>query len=495
MDAIGRFVVVFVLVVCAPLIVSFFVNMPYFLFSVYGVCIALYSCIQMTLAYANRKSVERFTQRSRPTDLMYNILVVGYREDPELFKKCLTSIKYYLYDIKISKIIVVIDGDQEEDKYMVDIFKQIFIIDSIAIHGNVYTTPLERAICISQPHKGKRSVLYTGFKLSELMCVNGVICTDSDTVFLEDTVSNLVKLAEYSDNIGAVTGNVEIINKNNFITFMTHLRYWFACNVERAYQSYNGCVMCVSGPIGLYKVKYLRLFLDKWYNQRFLGEECTYGDDRHLTNNILLLGKKVLYTHLAKCYTDAPDSIHRFFTQQVRWCKSSYREILWTFMCLHKHSVFMTVDIIYQTMYSIIVFGGVVYIVSVGTVMQVLLYFFLISIFNNLKGLYALFIEKDTKFLVYGLYGMIYLSILVPARLYAGFTLKDITWGTSSRDIMKNNLSLGHLCMYLWNFLLVSGILTNFLLNHRTWGITEIVMLILETFYILVQVFMLMKSI
>lgn len=495
MESIIKFAIVFILVICLPLVVTVFVTTPYFLFSVYGVCIALYSAIQMIFAYANRRAVKRITERSRQTDLMYNILVVGYREDKELFRKCLESMKYYLYDLKVSKIIVVIDGDTEEDQYMVDIFNQVFIIDSKTVHGNLYTIPTERAICISQPHKGKRSVLYTGFKLSELMCVDGVICTDSDTIFCDDTVSNLVKLAECSDSVGAVTGNVEIINKTNFISFMTHLRYWFACNVERAYQSYNGCVMCVSGPIGLYKMKYLRLFLDKWYNQQFLGEDCTYGDDRHLTNNILLLGKKVLYTHLAKCYTDAPDTIYRFFTQQVRWCKSSYREILWTMQCLDKHSVFMTVDIIYQTMYGIIVFGGVVYIVSVGAVLQVLIYFFLISIFNSLKGIYALVIEKDTKFLAYGLYGAIYLSILVPARLYAGFTLKDISWGTSSRNIIKNDISFGHMCMYLWNFLLISGIVTNFVMNSRMWGIVEVSMLCLQAVYIFGQMFILQRNI
>lgn len=495
MNSIIKFTFVSFLVICVPLIVSVFVATPYFLFSIYGICIALYSSIQMIFAYANRRTVEKLTERSKPTDLMYNILVVGYREDKELFRKCLESMKYYLYNLKISKIIVVIDGDTEDDKYMVDIFNEVFIIDSKTIHGNLYTIPMERAICISQPHKGKRSVLYTGFKLSELMCVEGVICTDSDTIFCDDTVSNLVKLAECSDNVGAVTGSVEIVNKTNFISFMTHLRYWFACNIERAYQSYNGCVMCVSGPIGLYKMKYLRLFLDKWYNQQFLGEECTYGDDRHLTNNILLLGKKVLYTHLARCYTDAPDTIYRFFTQQVRWCKSSYREILWTMKCLDKHSVFMTVDIIYQTMYGIIVFAGVVYIVSSGTVLQVLVYFFLISIFNNLKGLYALAIERDTKFLAYGLYGMIYLSILVPARLYAGFTLKDISWGTSSRNIIKNDISVGHLCMYTWNFLLISGIVTNFVMNHGMWGIVEVSMLCLQAVYIFGQMVILKRNI
>ena len=220
MESIFRFAVVFSAIVFTPLILSVFIRTDYFLFSVYGICIALYSLVQVIFAYANRRSIERLTRRARTTNCMYNLLIVGYREDKDLFRKCLESMRHYLHDPKISKILVVIDGDSPEDEYMVDIFKSVFFADSVTIHGNIYITPVERAICVSQPHKGKRSALYTGFKFSDLMNVTGVICTDSDTVFCENAVKNLAKIAEYSDSIGAVTGNVEITNKSNFISFI-----------------------------------------------------------------------------------------------------------------------------------------------------------------------------------------------------------------------------------------------------------------------------------
>lgn len=41
---------------------------------------------------------------------------------------------------------------------------------------------------------------------------------------------------------------------------------------------------------GLYRNDLLQQFLESWYNQKFLGTHCTFGDDRHLTNRMLSIG-------------------------------------------------------------------------------------------------------------------------------------------------------------------------------------------------------------
>lgn len=42
--------------------------------------------------------------------------------------------------------------------------------------------------------------------------------------------------------------------------------------------------------LGLYRNDLLQQFLEAWYNQKFLGTHCTFGDDRHLTNRMLSMG-------------------------------------------------------------------------------------------------------------------------------------------------------------------------------------------------------------
>lgn len=489
------FILSSVLLIFAPLIVLYFSNLVVVKFSIisaYGIYIIFYTLIQITFAHLNRRKMEKISNDAIQSTLMYNILVVGYREDPILYKKCLESLKDLLHDKKIAKIIAVIDGNTEEDIYMADIFTEIFGEDGTVMDELL---PESKAICITQEHAGKRHVLYTGLKISCDMKVHGVICTDSDTIFKKDAAMQLAKVLESDPNIGAVTGYVEILNKDSVISYLSYLRYWFACNLERAYQSYNECVLCVSGPLGVYRVSLLDIFLDDWLNQKFMGKECTYGDDRHLTNNILMLGYKVLYTHKAVCYTDTPVKIDRFFNQQVRWCKSSYREVVWTLKCIDKHSLWLTIDLIYQSFYSFVVLASLIYILLTGTFFQMMIYIFTIVLFNTLKGIYAVAIEKKFYYLLYGLYGFLYITIVVPCKIFAGFTLSDINWGTSSRNLIVNNINFGHLTLVMWNGLLLSGIIFNIYKNVEFFTYSSYITVSVLAIYMLICGIVLLKKI
>jgi hyaluronan synthase len=470
-----RFVYIFVAVtlVVAPLILSMYIHLPNIgdnlqIISIYGLFILFYMIIQMIFAYLNRLHINKICEDTLETDNKYNILIVGYREDPELFRKCLVSHKKHIYNPMINKIIVVVDGNSSEDIYMADIFKNVF-----TFHGKVYNTQYPRdiaskALCILQPHGGKRQVLYTGLEMSVCHGVKGVICTDSDTEMHRDSVENLVKTLESSDKIGAVTGFMTISNKVSIISYMSYIRYWFACNLERAYQSYNGVVLCVSGPIGIYRTDIVARFLNEFVTQSFMGKQCTYGDDRHLTNNILEEGYEVKYNHLATCKTDTPENILRFFNQQTRWCKSSYRELLWTLRHIHKHSFWLTVDILYQTAYSLIVLSSLIYIFTLRNLEVIVSYFMVILVTNFIKGIYASSIEGTTEYILYSLYGYIYISLIIPSKIYAGITLSDTSWGTSSRKFVFDTTNYGHFFMGFWILSLISALIYNVIINEKT---------------------------
>ena len=46
--------------------------------------------------------------------------------------------------------------------------------------------------------------------------------------------------------------------------------------------------MCCSGPFSAYRKEIIDKVKEKYITQYFLGENCTYGDDRHLTNLVPL---------------------------------------------------------------------------------------------------------------------------------------------------------------------------------------------------------------
>lgn len=422
--------------------------------SIYGVYVFAYMIIQIIFSILNRKKMERLIANSDTLPIsskFYDVIIVGYREDPEMFMECLKSHLKNKRNPRIRRTIVVVDGNSAEDMYMVNIFQKIFKHD-----GEVSYIPSDfdpeakrKFLCISQPHGGKRECLSTGISIAIADKVNGFICTDSDTEMDKNAVDILIKTLESDPKIGAVTGDMKISNPNSIISVMSFIRYWFACNLERAYQSYNECVLCVSGPIGIYRTEVVEPILFAFVNQTFMGQKCTYGDDRHLTNNILLAGYKVLYNHLAFCKTDTPEEVSRFFNQQVRWCKSSYREILWNIKAVSMHSIWMSVDLIYTMFYSFVVLAGFLYSLFSGLKVFSIYLFVLIAV-NSLKGLLAFVYERNIIYLLYSMYGFVYIYIVVPAKVFAGFTMKDIAWGTSTRDTRKVMVSFGEICMYLW---------------------------------------------
>ena len=63
--------------------------------------------------------------------------------------------------------------------------------------------------------------------------------------------------------------------------------------------------------------------------------------------------------------------------------------------------------------------------------------------------------------LLYFLYGFVYVTVVFPARLWAMVSLNDNSWGTSTRNLMNNNISLDILSILLWNSALVSGFIKN----------------------------------
>lgn len=251
-------------------------------------------------------------EKTRPATKI-GLAVVGYREDSTLFTQCLESVQMLKYPDPF-KIVVVIDGDEEEDKEMAMVFKKVFPhcpivglpelpslafqtmkkevendagekkvqLDYDQIIRDTYTLPTDTmAVCYLQPHRGKRHAMYTAFRVLMASGCDAVMSTDSDTKFDPHAMQEMESALYWFPNIGAAAGDVRIWNaKDSLLSFMSSLRYWMAFNIERSAQSFNRSVTCVSGPMGVYRSHVLREILEDWITQTFLGMECTYGDDR-----------------------------------------------------------------------------------------------------------------------------------------------------------------------------------------------------------------------
>lgn len=179
-------------------------------------------------------------------------------------------------------------------------------------------------------NRGKRYGMAEGVKRARH---DIIIFIDSDSFIEPNAVRHLVKYF-VDPEVGAVSGHSDVWNRDtNLLTQMQAIRYYIAFKVYKAAESVFGIVTCCPGCCSAYRRAYVMQFVDAWLHQYFLGVQCTYGDDRSLTNFIIQKYRAV-YSREAKAYTVVPDTFKVYARQQQRWKKSWIREtfIASTFM-------------------------------------------------------------------------------------------------------------------------------------------------------------------
>lgn len=154
-------------------------------FGFYGLLLCLHLLVQSIFAF-----VEHRRMRSRREACSFTktvgFTISAYQEDPKYLRECLLSVKALLYPPELLRIVMVVDGNTEEDRYMMEMFREIFADrdPSCYVWQNNYHThtdgmdPQEdiqrreveeiirtkQCVCIMQKWGGKREVMYTAFK-------------------------------------------------------------------------------------------------------------------------------------------------------------------------------------------------------------------------------------------------------------------------------------------------------------------------------------------
>ncbi|XP_053547210.1 hyaluronan synthase 1-like [Bombina bombina] len=451
----------------------------------YGVLMVLHLLLQSFFATLELWKIKR-SNRECSFQKTVALTIAGYQEDPEYLRQCLESCRYVKYPKDKLKIIFVIDGNSEDDAYMMEMFKDVFHGEDVGTYVwernyHTATQPQEpgqetellkedpggkmveelvqtkRCVCIMQQWGGKREVMYTAFRaLGDT--VDYIQVCDSDTKMDELATVEMVKVLESNELYGAVGGDVRILNPyDSFISFMSNLRYWMAFNVERASQSYFDCVSCISGPLGMYRNDLLQTFLDAWHSQKFLGTYCTLGDDRHLTNRMLSLGYGTKYTPKSRAFSESPSQFLRWLNQQTRWTKSYFREWLYNAKWWHKHSLWMTYESVVTGVFPFFVTVTIIRLFYAGSLWNIVWLLLCIQFIAVCKSLYACWLRGNMIMILMSLYSMLYLCGLLPSKYFAIVTMNKSSWGTSGRKkIVGNYIPL--LPLSIWALILLGGV-------------------------------------
>ncbi|XP_059813282.1 hyaluronan synthase 1-like [Hypanus sabinus] len=431
------------------------------------------------------------------------ITISAYQEDPFYLQQCLKCVKKIAYPIQNLKIIMVIDGNSIEDQYMMDIFKEIFYMEDIGTYvwqGNYHSRNFDRSIwnkeednsqtsqrdpvnlfygeasvgnperleveslirtkrcvCIMQKRGGKREVLYTAFK-AIADTVDYIQVCDSDTSLDSQATAELVKVLDSNESYGAVGGEVRILNAtDSFVSFIRSLHYWTVFNLGRACQSYFNCVSCISGPLGMYRNNLVQQLLEPWYNQRFLGVRCTFGDDRHLTNRVLSLGYSTKYTSKAWCYTETPVPYLHWLNQQIRSTKSSI--INWFFSSLfwYKHRLWMTYEAMIMALLPFYISLTTIKLFYYGCLWNILWMFLCFHGFAIIRAIIASYIKGSPVMIYLSLLPFFYMSGLLPIKCFSLLTITNTSWGTSGyKEGVKNYIPL--FPVFVWGIILCVGL-------------------------------------
>ncbi|HXN18206.1 MAG TPA: glycosyltransferase [Candidatus Binatus sp.] len=164
-----------------------------------------------------------------------------------------------------------------------------------------------RVRLLLQPNRGKPAAL--NHALAE---ATGeiVVSIDADTIVDPEAVPRLVRHFA-NPKVGAVAGNVKVMNRNKWLTRWQALEYITSQNLEKRAFDLLNCIPVVPGAAGAWRTDLLRA------NGGFSGD--TVAEDTDLTLTIRRNGWKILYDEEAIGRTEVPDTVEALIRQRFRW--------------------------------------------------------------------------------------------------------------------------------------------------------------------------------
>ncbi len=216
------------------------------------------------------------------------VLVPAYNEEAAIVQTVSSALAC---DYPNLEVLVVDDGSKDRTAELV--------------RTNFGSDP--RVRLIQQPNRGKPSALNHGLAeaTGEI-----IVSIDGDTVVDPEAIPRLVR--HFADpRVGAVAGNVKVMNRNRWLTRWQALEYITSQNLEKRAFDLLNCIPVVPGAVGAWRTSLLR------EKHGFSGD--TVAEDTDLTLTIRRDGWKILYDEEAIGRTEVPETVETLIRQRFRW--------------------------------------------------------------------------------------------------------------------------------------------------------------------------------
>ena len=252
----------------------------------------LYSFMDHLESLYKERGKEKVFYREDSSLPMVSLIVPAYNEGPviQAAMRSLLALDYPNYEI-----IVVDDGSTD------DTYEKAMVVAR-------ETTTLEVRV-ITKRNGGKADALNTGIALAR---GEFVLNMDGDTKLSPNTLRACIRHFENS-KVGAVAGNVKVLNRENTLTRIQALEYVEGLAMARKAQSFGRVVNIIPGPLGMFRKSVL---------QQVGGyDRDTFAEDCDLTLKLLMRGWHIEYEPTAIAWVETPSSLLDLLQQRYRWTR------------------------------------------------------------------------------------------------------------------------------------------------------------------------------
>jgi cellulose synthase/poly-beta-1,6-N-acetylglucosamine synthase-like glycosyltransferase len=297
-------------------------------------------------------------------------------------------------------------------------------------YGNTTLRVLRKA------NAGKASALNVGIAAATTPFV---LCMDGDSRLDRDTLRFAMR--HFLDSrVGAVAGNVKVVNRHNLWTRLQALEYIEGLNTVRRSQGFLRVVNIIPGPIGVFRRDALL---------RAGGYDTdTFAEDADLTLKLLTAGWHIAYEERAIAYTEAPERYLDLVKQRYRWTRGILQALRKRVSWLRepKRGVAVWLSLLVMLFEAVLwpamnVLGNLLFTLaalSAGVAGGVFYWWALLTLLDVAAALYAVGMEgEDLRLVPYAIaYRFFFITMIDVAKLFAvaeEVARVRMTWGKLER--------------------------------------------------------------
>lgn len=293
-----------------------------------------------------------------------------------------------------------------------------------------------RVSVFRKENSGKADTLNYGIRRSKAPIV---VCMDSDSRLTPEALRYAV--AHFRDpHVGAVAGNVKVINRHNIWTKLQALEYIEGLNIVRNAQAFWRTVNVIPGPIGIFR----RAAIEGTGGY----DSDTFAEDFDMTVKILADGWKIDYEPKAIAFTEAPEELLDVIKQRYRWSRGILQALRkQRHLLTHSKGNFTTPLSLWYMIFEGLAWPAMnilsnlffVWIALIyGMTKLLVLWWLLLTVLDVLIAVHAILMEReDLTLAIYSVfYRFFYILIIDVTKLFA--TLEelvglDMSWGKLAR--------------------------------------------------------------